>query len=299
MSGFANALTGGGKTTQSIPPWLEAAGKNIYTKASNFYNAGYKPYTANPRVAGFNPIQKAAFGAIQDPSNYATADRNEAMDWTKSLRSSIPSIADVGRVVDEDGVLGKISDYINPNTDAVLAPAIRDIEQSANAERGRIGDSAMAAHAFGDARHGVRENELARTTETAVGDVSGRVRGAAFDSAMANRGADLNRILTGRTTAAQLGLQGAGQLGQEADAADKAFMDRILAQLGVGNLQQQNQQSRLDARYGNYQARQQSGYDRLAALMSVIQGIPYTRTTQTSTNPLTAITKLIGAATGA
>lgn len=278
MSGFASALTGGGKSTQAIPKWLESAGKNIYGKASSFYDKGFTPYKGN-RVAGFNPTQTAAFGEINDPSNYATGDQKEAMDWTKSVRSNIPTLENVGSIVDG---------YMNPYIGRVVDPAVKEIERSSDAARGRIGDSAFGAHAFGDARHGLRENELDRTTETAIGDTTGRLYSEGYDKALATS-----------MGAAQLGLQGAGQLGAQASAKDKSFMDRILAQLGAGNLQQQNQQSKLDTRYQGYQAKQQDPYDRLAALMSVIQGVPYTKTTQTQSNPLTALAQIFGGMFGA
>lgn len=287
----------GGKTTNSVPKWIEDAGKNIYSKASAFYDKGYTPYKGN-RVAAFNPTQTTAFAQIGNNANYDTADQQQAIDWTKDAHSMVPSIADVGRVVDENGALGKISDYVNPYTDAALDPAIRDINRAADAERGRIGDSAFGAHAFGDARQGLRENELARTTETAIGDTSAKAHEAAFNQAMTTRGTDLDRIIAGRTTAAGLGLQSANQLSGEAAAKDKSFLDRVMAQLGVGNLEQQNSQSKLDTNYQAWQGARQDQYDRLASLMSVIQGVPYTRTTQTSSNPMTDILKLFGSLAG-
>lgn len=323
---MSDMLSGGSSTkTEKIPSWIEDAGKNIYGKAKSFYDQGFTPYTGN-RVAPLNNLQNKAIASASG-GGYGGAVNNSGISATKGalatipgikqktnagVESFIPTISNVGRIVDENGAngLGKISDYMSPYTEGVIDPAIANINRSADAERSSIGDNAFAAHAFGDARQGVRENELARQTETAIGDTSGALYNQAYQTAMGERASDLDRRIAGATTAAGLKLnegqfdlganalqmQGGAQLTSQALAKDQILRDKIATQLGAGNVRQQNAQSNLDVGYQGYQAQQQDQYDRLAALMSVIKGVPYSRseTSSSQVNPLTALSKIFG-----
>ena len=51
----------GGSTTQSIPAWVEDAGKKNLARADEIAKIGYVPYSG-PDVAAFTPMQQSAFG---------------------------------------------------------------------------------------------------------------------------------------------------------------------------------------------------------------------------------------------
>lgn len=269
------------KQEMSIPGWLEKGAKSTFKSADKFYDKNYKPFQGE-RVANFNPAQNNAFNAI---STWAApgGGADQAMGMTRDAITGM----ETGRIVDEDGRLGAISDYVNPYVGNAINPAIRDIERASAAERMRIGDMASRAGAFGDARHGVLEGVANRNNNEAVGDLSYRAYSDAYNQAMAARSGDLSRW-DGQT---QTQLAGSRQLMEQGLAGP-------MAQLQVGNLQQQNAQSRLDTDYEAYQRKMQDQYDKLAALVGAVGGVPYSRT-QTTTQPDNSWAQLVGAGVGA
>lgn len=106
-----------------------------------------------------------------------------------------PGTLSTERLVDENGQLGAISDYMNPYLDQVLAPQIREIDEAIQRQRNDLGASSAMSGAFGDARHGILEGEIYRGGNEAVGDAAGRTHADAFTQAMGARSGDLNRFL--------------------------------------------------------------------------------------------------------
>ena len=104
------------------------------------------------------------------------------------------------RVVDENGRLGKIKDYVNPHMDAVVNPALRDIRNAGKLQRQDIGTSATFGGAFGDARHGVAEGVQMGQEMQEIGDTSGALRYQGYQDAMGRRADDLNRFVGVDTT---------------------------------------------------------------------------------------------------
>lgn len=275
-------------TTQemSIPGWLEKGARSTFKSAEKFYDKNYKGYKGE-RVAGFTPTQTSAFDAIRAwgaPGGGA----EEAMNLTRAASTALP---DYGRIVDEDGKLGAIADYINPYVGNAINPAIRDIERASAAERMRIGDAAARAGAFGDARHGVLEGVANRNNNEAIGDLSYKAYSDAFNQAMAARSGDLSRWTGQDVNQRQLQMAGGAQLMSQG-------LQGPMAALQVGNLEQQNQQSILDTDYEAYQRKMQDQYDRLAALIGAVGGVPYSRTS-TTTTPDNSLAQLLGAGVGA
>jgi len=253
-----------GTTSTQLPGWLTSGAKSAANSALDFYKTPFQPYT-DTRVAGFNDTQKNAFSGIAD--------------WAGTPQE------DMGRVVDETGKLGSISDYINPYIEQSLQPGIKDIDRAAATERARIGDMAGNSNAFGDARHGVLEGTADSNRVEAIGDLSYGAHADAYNSAMGLRSGDLNRFTSDR---------------------DKELQNRwqqLAGLLSAGTLQQGNKQAQLDTKYEGYQAAQQSEYDKLAALMSVLNGVPYGTTTKSKTKskektPDNTLASILGAAAG-
>lgn len=155
-----------------------------------------------------------------------------------------------------------IEQYSNPYTDAVLDPAVRRIYDAQDRERINIGNSAQFARGYGDARHGIREARLQEDTQRQIGNLTAGVKSAAYDK------------------------------------GGQTFREMLAAMFQSGAAQQQNEQSRLDAGYEEFLRGQQDPYDRLAALVSSLGGVPYTRQTQTR-EPNSAPAGILGALLGA
>lgn len=278
-----------------IPGWLEKGAKSTFKSAQNFYDDPYKKFKGD-RVADFTPVQNDAFKSIIDWGNTGA---KEALQLTSDAASAPGyQLTDYGRIVDETGKLGAISDYINPYVQNAIDPAIRDIERASAAERMRIGDMATRAGAYGDARQGVLEGVVNRNNNEAVGDLSYKGWADAYNNAMAARTGDLARWTGVDANQAQLyeaqrqrQLAGAQQMMTQGLAGP-------MAQLTVGNLQQQNAQSTLDTNYEAYERKMQDQYDKLAALVGAVGGVPYPRT-QTTTKPDNSWAQLLGGVAGA
>lgn len=272
----------GGGTQQStvenkVPEWVDAAGKDIYGKASNFYNQGYQQY-GGQRQAPFSPTQTGAFDAIK---GYAPpAVTNDALDMAR--RATAPVSTE--RTVDEGGRLGSIDSYLNPFRMDALNPAIDAITRNSDAQRKTIGGNAMAAHAYGDARHGILEGRLNQDTSRAIGDTVSTSLSNQFNTAMGQRSSDLDRFMNS-DVANRAALMGGAQALPAISAADQnSFLARMQAMMGVGNTEQQQAQTGLDIPYQDFQGKQQDAYDRLASLVSVLGGVPYSRS-QVTTSP--------------
>lgn len=252
---------GGGSTSTTTikqDPSATAAAKLALQRVTGINNGQYKSYTGQ-RVAGFNPDQKDAFNMVRD---FSTA----------------PSVLSE-RLVDENGKLGKISDYMDPYVAATLTPAIRDMQKAGMQQRIGIGNNATSAGAFGDARHGIVEGMQMRGEQQDIGDLSAQKYSDAYNTAMSERGAD-------RTSLA----------GGEQDR-----MQRALALLGVGDRQQQANQQGLDNKYQNYQSQQDYKFRQLDALLSFLTGNKTSQgsTTTTTPNSNNILAQLLGAAGGA
>ena len=285
------------KQEMAIPGWLEKGAKNTFKSAQKFYDKDYKAYKGE-RVADFNPAQNSAFNAI---STWAApgGGASEALGLTREAATAGPTeLTDYGRIVDENGKLGAISDYINPYVGNAINPAIRDIERASAAKRMRIGDMAARAGAFGDARHGVLEGTVNRNNNEAVGDLSYKAYSDAYNQAMAARTGDLSRWTGRDLNQAQLNETGWNRQLSGSQQMMEQGLAGPMAQLQVGNLQQQNAQSRLDTDYEAYQRKMQDQYDKLAALVGAVGGVPYSRT-QTTTQPDNSWAQLVGAGVGA
>lgn len=279
-------------TSSNIPQWVTDAGKDIYGKAKTFYESGYTPYSGQ-RVADLSGDQTAAFNAMRDyfAGGGSSGMNQEAANLFRASANAPAQNISTERVIDTNGRLGDMSAYINPNVDATLQPTIRSILENAAQQRKQIGAQATSAGAFGDARQGVLESTLGRNTEMAVGDATAKAYSDAWNNAMAARTSDLNRFFQSDTAnagynEAELARKQAGgaSLGSLAAADQDQFMSRLSGLLQTGQGQQQQQQNQLDVGYQNYQSQQQDAYDRLASLVSVIGGLPYSRSQTTTTN---------------
>mgnify|MGYP001056992510 CR=1 FL=1 len=164
--------------------------------------------------SGFN-VNQAAAGALQ-----------------QAMGSTAGAITDPLRV----------SQYMNPYTQAVIERTQEDIERQRQMAANRLGAQASAAGAFGGSRQGVAEGVLAGEYGRMGADIAAQQRQTGYSQAMQSAMAD---------RAARLGAAGqlAG-LGQQAFGTGQAIQQQQAQQ---GLLQQVMQQQLIDAARGQYQ----------------------------------------------
>lgn len=293
------------ETKTNIPQYVEDAGKLLVSKATDVAEKPFTPYTGD-RFAGFTPDQQTAFQKIRDLASSAPGVGQEALGMIRNYGNAPAQNVSTERVVDEKGRLGAISDYFNPYVDNALQPALRKIMEAADAQRKQIGASATSSGAFGDARHGVVESNLNRNTSTAIGDTASQFYTNAFDKAMANRAADLNRFLSADTTDANFAEQGLGRqlagansLVSNAQADQQRQLQVLQALLGAGNQQQGQAQLKKDFDFNEFMRQQGWDADVLGVLGAALAAAPYEKSqTTTETGKDNSLIGALGSVVG-
>jgi hypothetical protein len=247
-----------GTSTTSYPDWYTDAAKTALTSFQNFASSPATPYTGQ-RVAATSPMSQDAItqmGGLQAPA------------------------ASTERIVDENGKLGAINDYLNPYTKAALDPALREIDLRASQEQHRIGAMRQGTGGYGDARHGVLEGAADRQHQIAIGDTTAKTMAAGYDSAMGLRQQDLSRFT------------------QQDQQAFQNTIAAVQAKLAAGQLTQQQAQNELDAQYAEFMRLQQDKYDKISALGGGLGAInPGSTTTETGPRGFPLI-QAVGSAVG-
>lgn len=134
------------------------------------------------------------------------------LDMVRNAATADAQKVGTERIVDENGRLGKVSDYMDPYLEASISPNIRRMEEDAATQRLALKGAATSAGAFGDARHGVLEQGINRDTQRNIGDYAGAAYENAFRNAMSERTSDISRFLQADTTQGQFNEQALGRM---------------------------------------------------------------------------------------
>jgi len=236
MSTLSDLLGTGKQTntttsTPQVPPDVEAARKDLMERARAYANEPFPLYN-QPRVAGFTPDQLAGFEATRNLGAESGALGALTPDLVEEGVAAARGLA--LRLPDVD-----IQEYMSPYTQAVLDPAIRDLEEKATRERLRLGQQSARTGAFGGSRQAIAESELERGTQREIGDLSARQRAAAYNNALTQFRTDQERIPALYSTA--IGQVGAG-LGQ----IQNRFGTEVNPLLAIGAARQGLDQRNLD-----------------------------------------------------
>lgn len=294
-------------TTSEVPGYVTEAGTELASKSSELLNKPFEAYTGD-RVADFTADQQTAFQKLRDLISSAPQVGGDAIAGAQQYAAAPAQSIGTERVVDENGKLGSIGDYLNPYQNAVIDPALRKIQEQSDKQAKNIGSMATASKAYGDARHGILEAMLGRDTSLATGETAGGLLKSGYDTAMNQRATDLNRFkdvdtLNANFDEAALKRKLDGSTAQ-VDIA-RADQDRLLGQinalLSAGGQQQSVDQAGLDAAYQEFM-RKYIGDDqaKIAAASQALSGLKgaYT-TTKTEEKPDNSLSGGLGAAAGA
>ena len=224
-------------------PGLTADLRSVFQEGKKLYDQPYQPYPY-ARVAPLSPFELEGQGRVVDAARAGLGQRQVA-DATSTARGlSGYNMSDV-------------DSFMNPYTQQVIDPVLRDIEQSRAMQQQANASRALAAGAFGGDRQGLVDAETNRLAMQQAGDISGRLRQQGFrdaqDASLSSAG------VRGRAANLLAGL-GEQQRGMTYDDA------RMLQ--GVGQQQRGFGQSLLDDVYGRFAERR----DYPIRMLQVLQG---------------------------
>jgi len=171
-----------------------------------------------------------------------------------------------GQILPQAGQLGAIGaqtftpqmaqQYMNPYENQVIQSALGDVERAYQGQQRALTSQAIGAGAFGGGREGVQRAVLGGEYLRNVGDISGRLRQAGFESGAARFAAD---------RAAQLGASQA-QLGALSGAA---------AGIGqFGAAERGIEQAGLAEAYRDFVEQQQYGTEQVRQVIGALSGAP-------------------------
>lgn len=182
-------------------------------------------------LLGANPAQSYGGQLSAGPNAYQT----QAADSVKGLLGYKPQQVSAQSFRDAD-----LSAYMNPELDNVVSRSLQGVERNRQMQQVSDSQGATAAGAWGGSRHGVADSLTNEAALRTAGDMEANLRSQAYDRAAglfnqdraAQMQADQFNAGTGMQ-AAQLGLSGAGllgQLGSDLRAGDQAGLDRLYAE---------------------------------------------------------------------
>lgn len=276
-------------STTSLPDYVTEGGKTAVGIGTDLATNPWKAYEGQ-RVADLSGDTMSGLGGLRDLFNKATTSTTGdtavqgALDYAKAPAQQIGFEG----TFDANDILTK---YMNPYTEAALAPALRKIQEAADAARKRIGAGATAAGSFGDSRHGILESKNDANTSQAIGDVASQFFSQAFDKAVATKQGDLARKTGTDLTNANFMEQALSRLlgGSQAavpleGAGQQNLLQAIQAMLGGGQLQTAQQQAQLDAAKSQHDETYNYQLSGLDALLKALKSPTEGSTTQEGTS---------------
>lgn len=282
------------QTTQTgYPSWLEQPIRETigdvqkWLKSPQNYVYGQKEGGQNS-TALFTPLDPMQNKAISKMSWLGNLNPTQ-LGGLFGINDATKMVQGVqGRLVDEGGTLGKISDYTNPFLNEVLNPQIRAINEQLQSGVRDLGASQQSAGAFGDARHGVFEGRLYDDAAENVSDITGRAHAAAWDDAMNRRMADRDNAYKGAGAIADLGKR-----------RFDTYMDANDALFNAGDTRRDAAEEKRVAVEKFRTAIKDKKYNDALKLLGVINGTSQPTTTTTETKSNDGIGGIIGALLGA
>lgn len=235
---------GGGSsstTTPMIAPELQPLARLYTQQAEQLAATPWQSY-GGQRFADMNSTQNLGVGMIQDRALNGDATVNAGANYLRSSLNSGPTAATANPYAQQNNPY--LQDAVNKAQASVLGNA-----QAAAARSGSFGNSGIAEAAAKQ-----------------MGDVASQMYGNAWSqqAQLAEQGASrndaaVNNWRANNLNAAQLGLSYGNQAYQDAGQL-----------LNAGNLQQQQQQQKLDFGYQQFQDAQNNPYKKLQTIGSVV-----------------------------
>lgn len=247
-------MCGGGKTktatsTQSTAPpsFITDAYKGILSQAQSVAQTPYNAGTER-QVAGFTAPQFQAFDKTQSAQGNWQPQFNAATGYNAAGSSPISA--------------GAIQSYMDPYTQQVIDATQADFDVQNQRQQSQVTGNAALSGALGGDRVAVAQALAAEAQNRTQAPILAQLRSQGYSQALGAAQQDAGRAQQGAQIASGL----AGQQ-QQYSANDIAQL------LGIGGLQQGQQQSVYDAATANTQQREQYPFDITQWLAGISTGL--------------------------
>ena len=313
----------------ALPPAHKVAGlSGLEKQAATMGQAGLGAYV--PYLQGGLDQVTAGQGIIQDAALPTLGQGQEYLLESGRLAQQLREIPYQYQTAAGEGLLAsagtfdpssQVSNFMNPYEDAVVQQTMQDIASQGDIQQQQQRANAVSSGAFGGARSGIMESELAKNILREQGRAAGNLRAQGYDAARNAAQQAFENTQNRRLQAAQgignLGLnygqlsqadigqmqsigQGLGSLaGQYAglgtQAANLGLQQAGLGQLAqssnlsdiqtltaLGAMQRGQQQAELDATRQSNVERLAAPYQQLGFLSDIYRGTPTSQATVTS-----------------
>lgn len=263
--GGGNNTTTGTTYTSNLPEWLRPQMERLVGKTEALSSAPYQAYQGE-RIAGFAPMQEQAFRETQRLGPAQQIGAGSQLAGYAGL-SSLGAGQQYQQMATDPRFTAA---YMSPYMEGAVAPELRRAQLASEQQREADKTAAVRAGAYGGSRQGIVEAERQRNLAQLQQDIYGKGRQAAYEAAAKNQ-----------QFAAELGLRGAGQSVQAAQALGQLGQTQfdeqqkaIAARQQAGQQQRDLEQQKLTQRYQDFLSQRGHPYQQLAFMSDIMHGIP-------------------------
>lgn len=263
---------GGDQTTTTtsgdLPAYIKPYAENFLARAQTVSNQPYTTY-GNQRLAEFAPDTNTAFNMI----------RGQAAAGTPGIDAATQTAGGISNYAATQIPGADLSAYMNPYIENVLDVQKNRAERTFQEQQAGRDMQYAQAGAFGGDRRFVADSLARRDMNEQMQALESQGLAAAFDRATGLFQTDEEN----RRLGSALGLDAAVQQGNLARTGQDMKLGLAEALSGVGSKVQQRQQAGLDLAYKDFVAQRDYPAQQLALYSQLLQGVPVTPTSTTTT----------------
>jgi hypothetical protein len=261
------------EVTTRLAPFQEQMLADIFASAKALTGEGSQMPFSEQQLAALSPAQQQAIAS--------------ALGGVGAFQPFL----DQGSAAVAQGIMGaqgatydptSYKEFMDPFTEDVIKRTQQDIAEKGAQQQLQAQASAAGQGAFGGSRQAVLQGQIAADTMDQQARTGAQLRSAGFQQAQSAAQQAANQQLRQAQLSGQLGVSqaGLGQLGQQMGVQD------INTLLGIGGLQQTQEQKQLDVARANELGLQSLPYQQVGFLSDIFRGVPSLQQTyQTTTTP--------------
>jgi hypothetical protein len=268
-----------------LPQWVQEAGQKNLAAAYDVSANMLGPYEGQ-RVASMTPGTENIVGNITQNAAMSQPAFAYAQQLAAQAGGYQPQQVQPGQLAQTD-----LSQYMNPYTQAVLGTSLDVLNQQRQTGLNQAYDSALKAKAFGGSRQAIQEGVVNAAAQQQAGQLAAQLMAQNYGQAQTAAQADITRSMEAQRlnqqaglSGAQLGIQGAGTLGNLANAGQESYLTGQTGALTAQSLLQAQQQAQLDAAQQSYREAQQFPIQQLQIPIQALGATPYGQS-NTQTGP--------------